>query len=98
MEVQEVRPTKTKTIFVSFVEEFWPGQQEGSVIARVEVERPGDIYSSEEIRIYCMGSQGYRDFRDKYDFTYVSEKTLDTIREKIKKDFYKKTLDKPESL
>ena len=85
--VQEVKPTKTKVIFVSFVEEYWKGQMEGSVMARVEVEYPGDQYPREEIRIACMASPEYYAFRDKYDFSYVSEKTLDMIRDRIKRDF-----------
>lgn len=87
MKTTTVRPTKYKTIFLSFVEEFWRGQIKGSVIARVEVERPSDHYPSEELRIACMDSPEYREFRDKYDFTYVSEKTLDTVRERIKREF-----------
>ena len=85
--IETIRPTKTRRIFVSFIEEYWPGQIRDTTIGRVEVERPGDQYPSEEIRWGCQATGGFYAFRDKWDFKYVSEKELLKIRNEIKKKF-----------
>ena len=85
--IETIRPTKTRRIFVSFIEEYWAHQVEGTTLGRVEVERLGDRYPSEEIRWGCQATDEFYAFRDKWDFKYVSEKELSKIRNEIKKKF-----------
>ena len=85
--IEIIKPTRTRRIFVSFIEEYWAHQVEGTTIGRVEVERPGDQYPSEEIRWGCQATGGFYAFRDKWDFKYVSAKELLKIRNEIKKKF-----------
>jgi hypothetical protein len=78
------KPTKEKYIFLSWIEEFWPGQREDVILGRVEVERPGDLYPSEEIRFVLPNTQSSYAFRDKWDFKYVSEKELLELKASFK--------------
>jgi len=77
-----------KDVFLSIIEEFWPGQAEDMVVARVEVTGPTDDYPSEEIRIRCKYGEEWRTFRNKYDFVYVSAEELDKLREEAKRLIY----------
>jgi hypothetical protein len=87
MKVQTVEPVGRRNIFVSFVEEFWLGKSEDKVVARIEVEYPGDHYPSEEIRILCDQTAEYYEFREKYDFKFVSKTTLKKIKMLVKQHF-----------
>ena len=82
-----VSPEGDKVIFLSFVEEYWPNMTPGYVLGRIEVTRPDDHYQSEEIRIACKDSPELIRFINKYDFTYVSEKMLNKVRERAKSEF-----------
>jgi hypothetical protein len=82
-----VRPHGEHNIFVSFIEEFRLWQKQGRIIAHIEVTHPGNHYPSEEIRIACRNTPGWRAFREKYNFKYVSAKTLEKVRQIAKKKF-----------
>jgi hypothetical protein len=81
----EVKPTKTRKIFVSFIEEGWQGQIVAHM-GRVEVERRRDTYPSEEIR-FATNDPDWHKFRERWDFRYVSEKELEYIRQEIGREF-----------
>lgn len=53
-------------IFVSFTEEFWPGQKEGTWIGRIEYDR-GERYP-DELPLSTFDREGVEKLRDKYDF------------------------------
>lgn len=70
-----------KPYFLSFVEEYWQGQQPHSVIARIEVcDYDKDDYPIEEIRIGTYKLDEYQRFREEWDFKDVSAEELDQIR------------------
>lgn len=85
----EVKPTKTRKIFVSFIEEGWQGQTVSNM-GRVEVSMPDDEYPSEEIR-FATNDPNWYTFREKWDFRYVSEDQLAYIREAINRRFMNRT-------
>lgn len=53
-------------IFCSVIEEFWPGQKEGTWIGRVEYDT-GERYP-DELRLATFDREGVEKLRDKYDF------------------------------
>ena len=81
-----MRVIKPKSIFISFIEEFWPKQIKGTTIGRIEVIY-NDIYHSEEIRWGCWKNREFDDFREKYDFREVSEKELKEIKRIVARKF-----------
>lgn len=73
-----------KRYFVSFVEEFWPGQKEGASIGRVEVYERGQEYAVDELRWGTRDVDGFLDFENKWDFKELSESELASLKEGLK--------------
>ncbi len=76
-----IKPHGRHTIFLNFVEEFWP-RHIVEHMGRVEVEMPGDNWPSEEIRFATSDPAWYK-FRDKWDFRYVTAAQLERVRREI---------------
>jgi len=67
--------------FLSFVEEYWPGQIP-KYMCRIEVyEKPEKSpYATEEIHFCTDREDDYYDFRNKWDWKTVSKKKLGRVR------------------
>ena len=70
--------------FLSFVEEFWPGQIEGTWIGRMEYRETNDngLYNS-EIGISTHDCLTIEQLRINYDFKTVSRKRFQKICKEI---------------
>lgn len=79
---------KNKKYFLSFVEEFWQGQIV-KTMGRVEVCVDDEQYAIEEIRWATDSTEEFSEFREKWDFKDVDQKTLDKIRKTLDKKFCK---------
>lgn len=84
IKVKTVKPTKNRPIFLNWVEEYWPGQKEDVMLGRVEVNRPNEMFASEELRFALPTTKNAYVFRDKWDFKYVSEKQLLELKASLK--------------
>ena len=78
-----------RNIFLSFVEESWPGQKPNTYIGRLEIYYPGNTmgYSDDEVSTTANGKEQVKKmwkFRDKWDFANVSTHKLKQIKEIIK--------------
>lgn len=72
-------------IFVSFIEEFWPGQIEGTWIGRIEHSPlKGESQYREEIGLYSFDRTEVEKLRGKYDFRNLSKKDLPSYRKRRK--------------
>ena len=79
--------------FISFIEEGIMNEDyQGYVGGRIEIWADSYEYDIEEIRFLTTDKEGYRNFREKYDFKDVDTKTLDLI-ERITKEKYYQDID-----
>lgn len=74
--------------FISFVEEYWPGQRV-KIVCRMEVrpEPAKDAYDKEEIHFHTNKVEEYEKLREKWDFLTVSQEELDYIKKHIEDNF-----------
>jgi len=70
--------------FISFTEEFWPGQKDGTWIGRMEYRLP-DQQFPDEMGFGSLDRAAVEELRAKYDFTEVDKKTFDTIVQEIER-------------
>ena len=71
--------------FLSFVEEFWQGQLDGTWIGRMEYREAGkEGMFAEEIGIGTHDRVAVEKLRDKYDFKTVSKRRFEKIKKIIK--------------
>lgn len=72
---------KRERFWVSFVEEFWPGQRP-KVMCRIEVyeKLEKSPYTTEEIHFCTDRKEDYYDFREKWDWKTISKKNLEKVR------------------
>jgi len=81
-ETQEMRTAKK--YFISFVEEaIQDPKYAGYVGGRVEVTPDGEHYAQEEIRFFTNHLSEYYRLRDAVDFTEMTSKKLDKLRNEI---------------
>ena len=87
---------KDDCFYLSFVEEFWNGQIEGSSMGRIEVKYPNshpkkdpDGYHEEEIRwgFFKDKREDFEEFREAWDDEGISEKMLKWLRKYMGKVF-----------
>ena len=72
--------------FLSFVEEFWPGQLDETWIGRMEYHETGkEGMFAEEIGIGTHDRAAVEKLRDKYDFEIVNKQTFQRLLKEIKK-------------
>jgi hypothetical protein len=73
--------------FISFVEEFWDGQREGTWIGRMEYSRDQDDWRDDkypdEVAIGTANRDAIEALRDEWDFKDVTKEQLDMLKEKI---------------
>ena len=75
-----------KKYFISFIEEYWQGQKEGTWIGRMEFEEVGkEVMYPDEIWIGTFNRDGVEKLMDKYDFREVSERTFKKIKKEIER-------------
>jgi len=74
--------------FLNFIEEFWPGQIEGTHIGRVEVscDESRNPYPIEEIRFSFVDLDRYAKIRKGWDFIRVSKERLEELREILNRE------------
>ncbi len=74
--------------FLSFVEEYWPGQRV-KIMCRMEVSpRPAkDAYDKTEVHFHTNKVEEYGKLREKWDFSTVSQGELDYIKKYIEDNF-----------
>lgn len=68
--------------FLSFVEEFWPGQIDGTWIGRIEVHTKEGQW---EIGIGTHNREVVEKLRDKYDFKTVGKRRFLNLKRKVSK-------------
>ena len=70
--------------FLSFVEEFWPGQLDGTWIGRIEYCEVGkeDMFA-EEVGIGTHDRDAVERLREKYDFKTVGEGKFSKLKRKV---------------
>jgi len=73
-----------KKYFLSFIEEFWPGQVVAH-LGRVEVYDKTSKYAKEEIRFAFNDTKEYWKIREEWDFKNVNEKELSKLKRILKK-------------
>jgi len=72
-----------KMIWISFTEEYWPGQKEGTTIGRIEVYT-GGRYADEEIPWATSKVKEFNTFRAHWDWMEITEYHLSWLREYVK--------------
>ena len=71
--------------FLSFVEEaVLNPQYAGFVGGRIEVDDGVSPYSIEEIKFLTPRQEAFEQFRDAWDFEWVTEEQLDEIRQMVR--------------
>ena len=78
---------KKPKVFISFVEEYWPGQKENTTVGRIEVHKPNDEYASEEIRWGTYKVKEFLEFREKWDFRDITESQLERLKDVVKNTY-----------
>ena len=74
---------------LSFVEEaVMNPDYEGYIGGRVEVRTPDSEYAEEEIRFFTKKTYEFRKFREAWDFEYVNDFILDSLRNQIEEEYY----------
>ncbi len=73
-------------IFISFVEEYWPGQRENTTMGRIEVYTYNE-YADEEIRWATGKVEKFNAFREHWDFQEITEYHLNWLREYVKNTY-----------
>ena len=75
-----------KKYFLSFIEEYWPGQIEGTWIGRVEYkEKNSHGVFPNELGIGTSNRVAVIRLRDKYDFKTVSKRKFLKLKRKVSK-------------
>lgn len=69
-----------KTIFCSFIEEFWPGQKEGTWIGRIEYHT--DKMYPDEIPLSTFDRDAVEKLRDEYDFRDLTPEEFAELKKK----------------
>jgi len=72
--------------WISFIEEYWPGQKPGTTIGRIEVYRDGE-YASEEIPWATGRVERFSAFRDRWDFRDITAYHLEWLRGYVESEF-----------
>jgi len=70
--------------FVNFIEEFWPGVEDNTIVARVEIRRSITGDGIKEVRIYTKNLSRYHRLREKYDFKHITKKELLQLEKEIR--------------
>ena len=78
---------RNNDVWISFVEEYWQGQREGTSIGRVEVYPRDSGYASEEIPWATERVDRFNEFRDRWDFREITAYHLEWMRDYIDKNF-----------
>ena len=73
-----------KKYFLSFIEEFWPGQVVAH-LGRVEVYDKTSKYAKEEIRFAFNDTKEYWKVREEWDFKNVTKEKLSKLKRILKK-------------
>ena len=73
--------------FISFVEEYWPGQKPGTTIGRIEVHTRDSDYADEEIGWATARVDRFNKFRARWDFRDITAYHLEWLREYVKREF-----------
>ena len=82
MKILTVRPKGDRNIFINFIEEFRPGQREGYIMGRLEIDN-----DKKEDRFFTNKEEEFNKFRERWDFRYVTKERLEKIRKIIKEKF-----------
>jgi len=76
--------------FISFVEEYWPGQLPNTTIGRIEVS--GDSrespHNTEEIPWGTERIDEFRAFRERWDWREILPYHLDWLRKYVRKEYF----------
>lgn len=76
-------------IFISFIEEgIMNPQYWGYVGGRIEVSKPDDSFTTEEIRFFTKNTEEYYKFRDEWDMKEITKTKLEEIRKTVEEKFY----------
>lgn len=74
--------------WISFIEEFWKGQREGTAMGRIEVYRDNPHrYADEEIRFATDRVEEFEVFREHWDWMDITEYHLTWLRSYTAKKF-----------
>ena len=81
-----MRAGKMSKYFLSFIQEFWPGQLPDTWIGRIEyhVIGSGEKYP-DELGFGTKDRAAVERLRDKYDFEEVDEETWEEIKKEVEK-------------